>query len=75
MTETTEKKAGRPRKHNNERAKVQAWRKNQTGRRLDGFIDNSASWRLERLAKAKHFVYIQYVASMACRYCIRQALS
>ncbi len=48
MTET--KKPGRPRKHQDAKAKVKAWRKNQKGRRLDGYISNSASWRLQRLA-------------------------
>jgi len=49
MTEA--KKRGRPRKHKDERAKVQAWRKKQEGRRLDGYINSSASWRLKRLSE------------------------
>lgn len=46
------KKRGRPRKHKDEAEKVQAWRRKQEGRRLDGYIDSSASWRLQRLSKA-----------------------
>jgi hypothetical protein len=52
MTETTEKRAGRPRQHKDEKARVQAWRKKQEGRRLDGYVNNSASWRLDKLAEA-----------------------
>jgi len=45
------KRRGRPRKHKDETAKVQAWRKKQEGRRLDGYINSSASWRLKRLSE------------------------
>jgi len=47
-----EKFVGRPRLYHDDKAKVRAWRKKQTGRRLDGYINNSASWRLTKLAKA-----------------------
>lgn len=46
------KTRGRARIHTDEKAKMQAWRKKQEGRRLDGYIDNSASWRLQRLSEA-----------------------
>lgn len=52
MTETTEKRRGRPRKHQDPQDRVTAWRKKQEGRRLDGYIDSPASWRLTRLAEA-----------------------
>ena len=51
MSEVIEKRVGRPRLHKDYKDKVQSWRKKQTGRRLDGYIGNSASWRLTRLAK------------------------
>jgi hypothetical protein len=31
---------------------VKAWRKKQEGRRLDGYVSSSASWRLDDLSKA-----------------------
>lgn len=49
MEET--KKPGRPRKHADEKARVQAWRRKQEKRRLDMYVDSSASWQLDRLAK------------------------
>lgn len=51
-TMTEAKKRGRPRKYKDEAAKVKAWRKKQEGRRLDGYIDSSASWRLTKLSEA-----------------------
>lgn len=45
-----EKHRGRPRKHQNQQARTRAWRTKQEGRRLDGYINSSASWRLKKLA-------------------------
>ncbi len=50
------RKANRCRKkinlrHKDEMAKAQAWRKKQEGKRLDGYINNSASWRLKKLSE------------------------
>jgi hypothetical protein len=42
---------GRPRKFETPADRVQAYRQRQEGRRLDGYINNSASWRLQRLAQ------------------------
>lgn len=45
---------GRPRIHDTDAKRVQAYRKRmlEKGRRLDGYVSYSASWRLEKLAKA-----------------------
>ena len=53
MTDETSKRRGRPRIHTDPQARVKAWRagKKQEGRRLDGYINDSASWMLRRLAK------------------------
>lgn len=45
------KKKGRPRKHADQKQRVAAWRKKQEGRRLDGYVSSSASWRLKRLSE------------------------
>jgi hypothetical protein len=50
MPETTEKRRGRPRKHQAPQDRVKTWRKKQEGRRLDGYVNSSASWRLRKLA-------------------------
>lgn len=52
MAVATNKRPGRPRQHKDEKEKVRAWRRKQEGRRLDGYIDNSASWRLKKLSDA-----------------------
>ena len=52
MEEIIEKRAGRPRLHDSGKGRVKAWRRKQTGRRLDGYIESPASWRLKRLADA-----------------------
>lgn len=49
MTET--KRKGRPRKHEEPKERVRAWRRKQEGRRLDVYVSSSASWRLKRLAE------------------------
>jgi hypothetical protein len=48
------KHSGRPRKHESDKARVQAWRKEKraSGRRLDCFINDQASWRLSLLAQS-----------------------
>lgn len=51
MTEVR-KGPGRPRKYADKKSKVQSWRRKQEGRRLDGYVNNSASWRLEKLSEA-----------------------
>jgi hypothetical protein len=45
---------GRPRKYADDAKRVQAFRKRmlEKGRRIDGYVSYSASWRLEKLAKA-----------------------
>ena len=50
MTDET-KRPGRPRKHKDQAGKVGAWRRKQEGRRLDGYVNASASWRLQKLAE------------------------
>jgi hypothetical protein len=54
MSETIEKRRGRPRKHQDGRDRIRAWRERQKrqGRRLDGYVNDSASWRLKKLATA-----------------------
>lgn len=52
MAETKMKRPGRPRKYEDAQARVMAWRKKQTGRRLDGYVNSNASWRLTKLANA-----------------------
>ena len=52
MTEEATKRKGRPSIHKDSQSRVKAWRGKQEGRRLDGYINNSASWRLSKLAKA-----------------------
>ncbi|MDZ7641627.1 MAG: hypothetical protein U5J62_06370 [Desulfurivibrio sp.] len=50
-----EKRRGRPLKHQGgARARTRAWRDRQKsqGRRLDGYVGDSAAWRLKRLAAA-----------------------
>ena len=53
MTDETSKRRGRPKIHKDPQARVKAWRAGQKkeGSRLDGYINDSASWRLRRLAK------------------------
>ena len=51
MDEISKKSKGRPRIHLDPQARVKAWRKKQDGRRLDGFVNSSASWRLRKLAE------------------------
>lgn len=51
MTETTEKRRGRPRIHQDPQGRVKAWRQKHEGRRLDIYVSSSASWRLKRLAE------------------------
>lgn len=51
MTEVAEKRRGRPRIHQDPQGRVKAWRQKQEGRRLDGYVNSSASWRLKRLAE------------------------
>jgi hypothetical protein len=51
MTEISSKRKGRPSVHKDSQSRVKAWRGKQEGRRLDGYINNSASWRLQKLAK------------------------
>jgi hypothetical protein len=46
-----EKKRGRPRKHADGAERLRRFRKEQH-RRLDGYIDSQASWRLNALAAA-----------------------
>ena len=48
------KRRGRPRIHKDDSARVKAWReeKKHSGRRIDAWIDDSASWRIVKLAKA-----------------------
>ena len=49
---TEEKRGpGRPRKHADQRAKTKAWRYNQQKARLDLYVNASAEWRLDKLAK------------------------
>jgi len=52
-TEAEKKRPGRPKKHESDQARVQAWRqdKRHSGRRLDCHVNDSASWRVKRLAK------------------------
>ncbi len=47
-----QKRPGRPRKHENQQERVKSWRAKQEGRRLDGYVNSSASWRLKKLAEA-----------------------
>ncbi|EKD33689.1 MAG: hypothetical protein ACD_75C02624G0005 [uncultured bacterium] len=51
MAETAEKRRGRPRIHQDPQDRMKAWRQKQEGRRLDGYVSSSASWRLHRLAE------------------------
>ena len=47
---TEPKKAGRPKIHKDPQQRVTAYRRKQEGRRLDLYVNNSASWRLTKLA-------------------------
>ena len=52
--ENEKKRPGRPRKHDSDQARVNAWRreKRHSGRRLDCQVNDSASWRIKRLSEA-----------------------
>lgn len=50
MTET-KRGPGRPRKYPDQRAKIRAWRADQTSHRVDLYLQSSAYWRLKKLAE------------------------
>jgi hypothetical protein len=50
MTETADNRPGRPRKHQDMKARVKAWRQKQEGKRIDCYVDCRTSWQLKKLS-------------------------